>query len=75
MVRLPPTLLSHRVAPEVAIGLRNPDEKEPRPLRWQALAAALDPIDIMPGMSMIWNFGTVPNHMVIGLRLVPIIRV
>lgn len=49
VVRLPPTLLSHRVSPELAVGLRNPEEKEPRPLRWQALAAALDPIDTLPG--------------------------
>lgn len=48
VVLLPPTLLSHRVAPELAIGVRNPDEREPL-LRWQALAAALDPIESLPG--------------------------
>ncbi|CAG9558135.1 unnamed protein product [Danaus chrysippus] len=45
---LPPVLVSHRVGPEVAVGLRHPDEKDPPPLRWQALAAALDPIDTLP---------------------------
>ncbi|CAG4961993.1 unnamed protein product [Parnassius apollo] len=50
---LPPTLLSHRVSPELAAGLRHPDEKEPPPLRWQALAAALDPIDILPDFELI----------------------
>ncbi|XP_068620764.1 sterol regulatory element-binding protein cleavage-activating protein [Battus philenor] len=51
-VILPPTLLSHRVSPELAAGLRHPDEKEPPPLRWQALAAALDPIDILPDFEL-----------------------
>ncbi|CAH2035548.1 unnamed protein product, partial [Iphiclides podalirius] len=50
---LPPTLLSHRVSPDLAAGLRNPDEREPPPLRWQALAAALDPIDILPEFELI----------------------
>ncbi|CAK1588368.1 unnamed protein product [Parnassius mnemosyne] len=50
---LPPTLLSHRVSPELAAGLRHPDEKESPPLRWQALAAALDPIDILPDFELI----------------------
>lgn len=46
---LPPLLVSQRVAPELAAGVRNPDERDPPPLRWQALAAALDPIDMLPG--------------------------
>lgn len=46
---LPPLLLSQRVAPERAAALRHPDERDPPPLRWQALAAALDPIDMLPG--------------------------
>ncbi|XP_037299802.1 sterol regulatory element-binding protein cleavage-activating protein [Manduca sexta] len=46
-VVLPPTLLSHRISPELAAGVRNPDERDPPQLRWQALAAALDPIDII----------------------------
>lgn len=47
---LPPILLSHRIAPELAAGIRNPDERDPPPMRWQALAAALDPPDYVPGM-------------------------
>ncbi|CAB3256174.1 unnamed protein product [Arctia plantaginis] len=45
---LPPILLSHRIAPELAAGIRNPDERDPPPMRWQALAAALDPPDYVP---------------------------
>ncbi|XP_041986621.1 sterol regulatory element-binding protein cleavage-activating protein [Aricia agestis] len=48
VVVLPPVLLSHRVSPELAAGVRHLDERDPPPLRWQALAAALDPIDILP---------------------------
>ncbi|KAM3968582.1 LOW QUALITY PROTEIN: SREBP cleavage activating protein [Aphomia sociella] len=51
-VVLPPVLVSHRVGPELAATLRNPDERPP-PLRWQALAAALDPIDILPDFELI----------------------
>ncbi|XP_053624059.1 sterol regulatory element-binding protein cleavage-activating protein [Plodia interpunctella] len=50
---LPPVLLSHRVSPEMAATVRNPDERDPPPLRWQALAAALDPIDILPDFELI----------------------
>ncbi|KAL0902641.1 hypothetical protein ABMA27_000465 [Loxostege sticticalis] len=50
---LPPVLLSHRVSPEQAAGSRSPDERDPPPLRWQALAAALDPIDIMQDFDLI----------------------
>ncbi|XP_052752618.1 sterol regulatory element-binding protein cleavage-activating protein isoform X2 [Galleria mellonella] len=65
-VVLPPMFISHRVGPELAATLRNPDEKDPPPLRWQALAAALDPIDILPDFELIesksqqhqWGKGT-----------------
>ncbi|CAH0703483.1 unnamed protein product [Spodoptera exigua] len=50
---LPPILVSQRVAPELAAGVRNPDERDPPPLRWQALAAALDPIDMLPEFELI----------------------
>ncbi|XP_039763259.1 sterol regulatory element-binding protein cleavage-activating protein [Pararge aegeria] len=53
VVVLPPVLVSHRVGPELATGLRHPDERDPPPLRWQALAAALDPIDILPEFELI----------------------
>ncbi|KAL4717852.1 hypothetical protein ACJJTC_001001, partial [Scirpophaga incertulas] len=53
VVVLPPVLLSHRVAPELAAGLRHPDERDPPPLRWQALAAALDPIDSITDLELI----------------------
>ncbi|XP_059059772.1 sterol regulatory element-binding protein cleavage-activating protein [Achroia grisella] len=52
-VVLPPVLVSHRVGPELAASLRGPDERDPPPLRWQALAAALDPIDILPDFELI----------------------
>lgn len=42
---LPSILLSHAISPEQAILLRNPDEKYGQKFHWQALAAALDPID------------------------------
>ncbi|XP_028042976.1 sterol regulatory element-binding protein cleavage-activating protein [Bombyx mandarina] len=58
VVMLPPTLLSHRVSPELAVGVRNPDEKDPPPLRWQALAAALDPIDILPDFDVVDGKGS-----------------
>lgn len=64
-VLLPPMLLSHRVAPELAIGLRNPDEREPL-LRWQALAAALDPIESLPGKLFSHNFS---NYNAISFKL------
>ena len=51
MAVLPPLLLSQRVAPELAAGVRNPDERDPPPLRWKALAAALDPNDMLPGIN------------------------
>lgn len=53
VVVLPAALVSHRVPPELAAAVRHPDEREPPPLRWQALAAALDPIDILPGTTLI----------------------
>ncbi|CAH0401898.1 unnamed protein product [Chilo suppressalis] len=52
-VILPPLLLSHRVSPELAVTVRNPEERDPPPLRWQALAAALDPIDIITDFELI----------------------
>ncbi|XP_055694551.1 sterol regulatory element-binding protein cleavage-activating protein isoform X2 [Lutzomyia longipalpis] len=42
---LPTIRLSHAIAPEVAIALRNPEEKNPQQFQWKALAVALDPID------------------------------
>ncbi|CAG9781801.1 unnamed protein product [Diatraea saccharalis] len=54
-VILPPLLLSHRVSPELAVTVQHPDEKDPPPLRWQALAAALDPIDIISDFELIEN--------------------
>lgn len=42
---LPNFKLSHVITPDQAILLRNPDEKYGDKLQWQALAAALDPID------------------------------
>ncbi|CAG4942250.1 unnamed protein product [Colias eurytheme] len=57
VVVLPPLLVSHRVSPEVAAGVRHPDERDPPPLRWQALAAALDPIDILPEFDLIEGKG------------------
>nr|XP_026500680.1 sterol regulatory element-binding protein cleavage-activating protein [Vanessa tameamea] len=60
VVVLPPVLVSHRVGPELAAGLRHPDERDPPPLRWQALAAALDPIEILPEFDVI--DGKSPGH-------------
>ncbi|CAH4038841.1 unnamed protein product [Pieris brassicae] len=57
LVFLPPTLVSHRVGPEIAAGVRHPDEKDPPPLRWQALAAALDPLDTLPEFDLIDSKG------------------
>nr|XP_023029446.1 sterol regulatory element-binding protein cleavage-activating protein-like [Leptinotarsa decemlineata] len=42
---LPNIKISHVVRPEQAVLLRNPDEKYGEKFQWQALAAALDPID------------------------------
>ncbi|KAL1513489.1 hypothetical protein ABEB36_002893 [Hypothenemus hampei] len=42
---LPSIKLSHVISPEQAVLLRNPEEKYGNKLQWQALAAALDPID------------------------------
>lgn len=42
---LPRIRLSHAVSPEQAILLRNGNEKYVQSFQWQALAAALDPID------------------------------
>lgn len=42
---LPNIKLSHVISPEQAILLRNPEEKYGDRFQWQALAAALDPID------------------------------
>ncbi|XP_059607670.1 sterol regulatory element-binding protein cleavage-activating protein [Phlebotomus argentipes] len=42
---LPTIRLSHAIAPDVAVTLRNPDEKSPQQFQWKALAVALDPID------------------------------
>lgn len=56
---LPPINLIHTISREVAISLRNPEEKGIR-FRWQSLAAALDPIDF-PGkfasrvMAKVWE--------------------
>ncbi|XP_062563503.1 sterol regulatory element-binding protein cleavage-activating protein [Armigeres subalbatus] len=43
---LPSIKLSHAVSPQVALKLRNPDEKAPHHFQWKALAAALDPLDL-----------------------------
>ncbi|KAG7313530.1 hypothetical protein JYU34_000672, partial [Plutella xylostella] len=56
---LPATLLSWRASPELAVGVSRPDERDPPPLRWQALAAALDPIDILPEFD---TFESAPPH-------------
>lgn len=42
---LPNIRLSHAVSPEQAVLLRNGNEKNLQTFKWQALAAALDPID------------------------------
>ncbi|XP_063901523.1 sterol regulatory element-binding protein cleavage-activating protein isoform X2 [Zophobas morio] len=42
---LPNIKISHVIRPEQAILLRNPNEKYGEKFQWQALAAALDPID------------------------------
>lgn len=44
---LPPLLIRHRVTPEMAAAVHNPAEKDSflPPSRWNALAAALDPLD------------------------------
>ncbi|KAJ8916296.1 hypothetical protein NQ315_016437 [Exocentrus adspersus] len=42
---LPNIKLSHVIRPDQAVLLRNPEEKYGDRLQWQALAAALDPID------------------------------
>ncbi|CAG9769082.1 unnamed protein product [Ceutorhynchus assimilis] len=42
---LPSIKLAHIISPEQAVLLRNPEEKYGNNLQWQALAAALDPID------------------------------
>jgi hypothetical protein len=42
---LPPIRLSHTVSSEEARSLRNPNEKAMQHFQWQALAAALDPLD------------------------------
>ncbi|XP_049885898.1 sterol regulatory element-binding protein cleavage-activating protein [Pectinophora gossypiella] len=57
---LPPVLLSQRVSPELAAGVRNPEEREPL-LRWQALAAALDPIDTRPEFEPLDSKGAAPQ--------------
>ncbi|XP_055613113.1 sterol regulatory element-binding protein cleavage-activating protein [Uranotaenia lowii] len=42
---LPSIKLSHAVSPQVALRLRNPEEKPPHHFQWKAFAAALDPLD------------------------------
>ncbi|XP_050301883.1 sterol regulatory element-binding protein cleavage-activating protein [Anthonomus grandis grandis] len=42
---LPSIKLAHVIRPDQAAQLRNPEEKYGKKLQWQALAAALDPID------------------------------
>lgn len=42
---LPAIKLSYAVPAEVAVHIRNPNEKTPQHFQWKALAAALDPID------------------------------
>ncbi|XP_050683751.1 sterol regulatory element-binding protein cleavage-activating protein-like [Leptidea sinapis] len=53
LVVLPAVLLSHRVSPDAAAAARLPRQRDPPPLRWQALAAALDPIDLLPELDLI----------------------
>lgn len=43
---LPSIKLAHVISPEQAVLLRNPEEKYGEKFQWQALAVALDPIDI-----------------------------
>ncbi|XP_065077845.1 sterol regulatory element-binding protein cleavage-activating protein [Ochlerotatus camptorhynchus] len=43
---LPSIKLSHAVNPQVALKLRNSEEKAPHHFQWKALAAALDPLDL-----------------------------
>lgn len=42
---LPAIKLAHVVAADIAVHIRNTDEKTPRHFQWKALAVALDPID------------------------------
>lgn len=44
---LPAIKLSHVIKPEAAIHLRNPQEKLIQNFQWKALAAALDPLDLI----------------------------
>ena len=47
VVILPNIRLSHVISPDQAIFMRNNDEKYFKKFRWDALAAALDPLDFI----------------------------
>ncbi|XP_026284817.1 sterol regulatory element-binding protein cleavage-activating protein isoform X1 [Frankliniella occidentalis] len=46
---LPAIRLSYVISPEVAVDLRNPNERPVQHFHWQTLAAALDPLDFSDG--------------------------
>ncbi|XP_034230725.1 sterol regulatory element-binding protein cleavage-activating protein isoform X1 [Thrips palmi] len=46
---LPAIRLSHVIAPQNALHLRNPNERAAQHFHWQTLAAALDPLDFSDG--------------------------
>lgn len=52
IIILPNIKLSHVVSPEQVILLRNPNEKYGSKFEWQALAAALDPLDFTGELSL-----------------------
>lgn len=54
---LPSIKISHAVSPEQAAILRNTEERyELNAFQWQALAAALDPIDFYGKLTIIYNY-------------------
>ncbi|KAJ4442079.1 hypothetical protein ANN_11945 [Periplaneta americana] len=53
---LPPIRLSHTVSSELAHALRNPNEKAAQHFQWQALAAALDPLDFSDSRWSYWHW-------------------
>ncbi|RZC39326.1 sterol regulatory element-binding protein cleavage-activating protein [Asbolus verrucosus] len=57
---LPNIKISHVIRPEQAALLRNPSEKYGEKFQWQALAAALDPIDFQ-GMETATSKTTIPQ--------------
>lgn len=62
---LPTIRLSHPVAPDVAIHIRNPLEKLPQHFQWKTLAVALDPLDFNDADSQDipnYSFGSTPLY-------------